>query len=405
MSSSKSYITCLRAAFALILPVVVISLWHSGYLSVIAQIALEQSHTRWLGFALVGCLIILEWRLLVTLSRLARAGGRMEVFSARESDPHEIARRHRFRFRLVAVALSALLTPILVEVVFRTFEIKPPPPARFPLLDCEEVDNSLNALGIREKWDSLPEGDRRLRIACLGDSMVYGFSVEPHESFCHLIETMLTTGWPEGVVTINMGYPGTSPRWQLRKYLALRETLRPDVVVHVVYPNDLGIYMHERLSDIYRIRDEDLWVGNRSYLLRYAERQIRYWLAWNKTIDYFRGGASSRERAEAWVRFKADVAACKAKVEEGGAVYALVLFPWLVRLDDYLLMDVHTEIGAFASQLGVPYLDLLELFAGRDAEALRISLANEHPNPTGHRLAAERIARFLQEEILPALTR
>jgi len=49
----------------------------------------------------------------------------------------------------------------------------------------------------------------------------------------------------------------------------------------------------------------------------------------------------------------------------------------------------------------VPYLDLLEVFAGRDAESLRVSPANEHPNAPAHRLAAERIARFLREEVLP----
>ena len=59
----------------------------------------------------------------------------------------------------------------------------------------------------------------------------------------------------------------------------------------------------------------------------------------------------------------------------------------------------------FASPLNVPYLDLLDVFAGLEAEALRASLANEHPNAAGHCLAADRIALFLREEIIPTLTR
>ena len=163
--------------------------------------------------------------------------------------------------------------------------------------------------------------------------------------------------------------------------------------------------MHTCLDEIYRIRDDDVWVGKTSYVLRFAETQIRYWLAWNKTIDYFRGGRTGAERAVAWAKFRVDIRACKAAAENGGAVYALVLFPWLVRLDDYLLTDVHEEMRRVASELDVPYLDLLEVFAGRDAEALRVSLANEHPNATGHRLAADRIVRFLREEVLPTLPR
>ncbi len=392
-----------RAVCALIMPAGVITLASTGHLGIVAQVASEHTYGKWLGLGLVACLVVLECRWLVTLARLVRAGGRPTVLATLDENPDELARRRRFRFRLVTLALSVLLTFGIAEVLFRALGITPPPPAQLPALDCEEVDNSLNALGLRETWDALPTDDARLRIACLGDSTVYGYSVEPYETFCHLLESLLEDEVPEGVVTINMGYPGTSPGWQLQRYLPLRETLRPDIVVHVAYPNDLGIDMHDLLSDIYRIRDQDLWVGDGSFVLRYAERQIRHWIAWNRTVDYFRGGNSPKERAVAWAKFKADVRACRSAVEEGGAEYALVLFPWLVRLDNYMLADVHATMRDFAGELGVPYLDLFEVFAGRDAGQLRVSLANEHPNPRGHRLAAERIARFLQEQVLPTV--
>jgi len=247
----------------------------------------------------------------------------------------------------------------------------------------------------------IPDDDRRLRVAFLGDSMTYGDGVEASDAFPRLVQEILTDAPPAGILTMNLGFRGTSPGWQLGEYLPLRDILAPDFVVQVVYPNDLGINIHYGLNDIYRLRDGDLWVGDWSYLLRYAERQVRYWGAWQRTMDYFRGGRDSAERTAAWAKFKSDVSACKAAVEQGGAVYALVLFPWLVRLDDYALTDVHATMREFALQLGVPYLDLLEVFAGRDAETLRVSLANEHPNALGHRLAAERIARFLRDGVLP----
>ena len=405
MRSWKQLSIYLRAASALLIPLVAAHLWYTGRLSVVAQIAREQAVGRWLGLAVAILLVVLEWRFLVTLSRLGRAGGRVRTFAALNSDPTELARRRRVTFRLTTVAMSTLAAFCVAEAMFRILGIEPPPPPPAVAAEWEAFDKSVNALGIREEWDVLASNDPRLRIAFLGDSITFGDNVERHQTFCHLTEDLLAADWPEGVVTINVGYRGTAPGRQLRKYLALRDALRPDVVVHVVYPNDLGINMHHLLDEIYRIRDDDLWVGGTSYVLRLAEHRIRTWVAWNKTVEYFRGGGSAAQRVEAWATFKRDVRACMGAIEQDGAVYSLVLFPWLVRLDDYMLTDVHVTMREFAIELGVPYLDLLEVFLGQGAGTLRVSAANEHPNKAGHRVAADRLARFLREQVLPTLKR
>ncbi len=389
------------ATAALVLPAGGWWFIHSVYSDVLLEWIDEWRLGWWLAATAACVLIIVEVRCLGTFFRLVMANGRMEAFNARLTNPLRIALRGRRRMRVAAVA-SAVLTAFLAsEVVFRVFDIRPPPSPQPAVADYLAVNNTLNAWGLREPWDSLPEADHRFRIVFLGDSIVFGYGIEREVSFCFLLGGMMATSRPEGVRTINMGYWGTAPAWQLEKYLELKDKIRAGVVVHVVYPNDLEIYMHRRLDEIYRIRDGDLCVGEASFVLRYAERTIRYWAAWKRTIDYLRGGRNSEERRRAWAKLKLDVRACRQVVEDGGASYALVLFPWLVRLDDYDLHDVHDTMRAFASELGVPYLDLLEVFAGRDAESLRVSLANEHPNALGHRLAAERIERFLRDEVLP----
>ncbi len=366
------------------------------------EVALAHRITAWLAYTLLGGLIVLECHWFVTLLRLLRAGGRASVYLARASDPDIIARRRQTRLQLAAVGLSTFATFAALEIVFRVANITPAPVAPEPFDESEAVDNALNRLGIREPWDTLAEDDPRFRLAFLGDSMTYAHSVDPRLGFCHLVEVSLREDkvrFPNGIVTINMGYPGTSPGWQRLKYVPLRDVLRPDVVVQVVYPNDLGIDLHTFLRGIHRIKDEGLWLGKRSYVLHYGEKQIRYWLAWNRTIDYFRGGRTDSERAKTWTRFTSDVRACKATIEAGGATYVLVLFPWLVRLDDYLLRDLHDKMRTFATELDVPYLDLFEAFAGHDAMSVRVSEANEHANAEGHRLAADRLVRFLREEV------
>lgn len=405
MSPLRSFTIYRCALSGFLLPTGLLAFSQTEYFDAFLDAAARRRLAWWVSLALCVSCIVLQMHYLATLARLVRAGGRIAVYNRMDSDPVEIARRRCFRFRAAAIVLSMLAAFGIAELGFRVLNIKPPPPAPLPRFDSEKVDNTLNALGIREPWDSLPEDDRRLRIAFLGDSMVYGYGVARHQTFCYMLEQMLAADSREGVAIINLGYVATSPGRQLPKYLALRETLHPDVVVHVVYPNDLGIELHKLLYRIHRIHDKELWFGTGSRVVHYAEKQVRYRLGWNDTIDYFRGGRNREERAKAWAKFKGNVRACKAAVEEGGAVYALVLFPWLVRLDDYLLTDVHRTMREFAAKLDVPYLDLLEVFAGRRAESLRVSLANEHPNVAGHRLAANRIARFLCEELSPRLDR
>jgi len=389
------------AVTALVLPAGGWWFLHSVYADVFLERIEEWRFGWWSAATAAFVMIIVEVLCLGTFFRLVLAHGRVDVFNARRADPTCLARRRRKRFGTAAAVSAVLVAFFIAELVFRVLNIRPPPLPSSASADYLAVDNTLNTLGIREPWNLLPEDDHRLRIVFLGDSIVYGDGIEREKAFCYLLEEMLASSWPGGVRTINMGYWGSAPGWQLEKFLALRDLIRPDVVVHVVYPNDLGIYMHRRLDEIYRIRDDVLWVGEGSYVLRYAERTIRYWTAWKRTIDYFRGGRTSEERRRAWANFREDVWACKRAVEERGATYALVMFPWLVRLDGYDLGDIHDTMREFASQLDVPYLDLLEVFAGRDAETLRVSPANEHPNALCHRLAAERIARFLRDEVLP----
>lgn len=354
----------------------------------------------WLALVTLGAA---EIRFVTTLAQLLLAGGSAARLIARRRDPLRRLRIRRIRFAVSAAALATVVAFILAEATFRVFHIQPDPVPQSQYDDDTRVDNTVNALGIREDWDTIAPDDPRLRIGILGDSIVYGYTVEREETFCHLLEGMLAPDVPGGVLTINLGLIASAPFQQVRLYRRLAGILRPDVVIHVLYPNDLGFPLHDSLVRIYRTRDERLWESTSSYVLRFAEEQVRYGLAWRSTVNYFRGGRTPIEREHAWEAFENSVRSCKDAVESGGAFYAIVFFPWLARLDDYLLYDVHARMREFTAELDVPYLDLLSVFEGRDALSLRVSVANEHPNPLAHRLAAQAIAQFVRKDVLPKL--
>jgi len=287
---------------------------------------------------------------------------------------------------------------MMLEGAFRLLDIDPmPSPHRFRAAKGDTI----NRLGIREPWDELDPADPTLRIAFLGDSITSGESVEPEQSFCHLVEGLVSPRCPGGVTTINMGDPGTSPSEQAERYEDLRWSIQPGVLVHVLHPDDLdGASTHRSLMEMHAIRDGDLWFGRFSYVLSYLERRVRYRAAMRDTLFSMRGGVSEEDRRESWAALKETVGQIKRMVESHQGRYVIVFHPWLFRLDDYPLVEEHRLMREFATQLGVPYLDLMEVYAGRDAESLRSGEGSELPNAAAHAMLANRIARFLTDDVL-----
>ncbi|MHC5110325.1 MAG: SGNH/GDSL hydrolase family protein [Planctomycetota bacterium] len=357
-------------------------------------------HAR--ALLVLAVVMIIYGRTLLTFARFTRAGYSLERYTAMMNDPEAWQRRRRRTFRLVAMGVAGIMALLFSELAFRVFDIRPPR-IHPPYLDHERSDNTRTALGIREPWDSLPLNDGRLRIGFVGDSLTYGQGVERDDAFPQLIEGLLNDRLDREIVTINFGEPGTDAETQLQIYQRLQPVLSPHIVVHVPYLNDLnaGMDAAAMLKSIYRIRDEELWLGNSSYLIRFVEKQIRFFIARRRTRAYFKGGRTPRDREKSWKLFDQQVADLKAEVEAGGTMYCMALFPCLLDLDDYWLTESHERMAKLAAGHDAPFLDLLDVFEGRNAVELRVNLGNEHPNAEGHLIAAKRITQWLAEEIIP----
>lgn len=333
----------------------------------------------------------------------AHSGGRASDGRARAAEPTVAgARRSRGRLWLLRLALclgSLAGTVVLLEGVLRTaYALGIMTPDDTESGEDETAAYERNELGIREPWDRVPGGEDAIRIAFLGDSFTFGYGVEAEQTFVHLLEKALNRGDRKRYVTINIGQPGTDAAAHARRYRRLKDTLRPDVVVHVLYCNDLGHDLQEELKAIHALLRERSPMAQRSCLWQFVEGHLRAPRVRRRTIAFYRGGDSPLKREHGWRHLRAGVEKVLAMAREDGTPYLLVLFPWLYSLDDYPLEDVHERLGGLSAELGVPFLDLLDTFRGRDARDVRVSATDEHPNPEGHRLAAEALARFLRVE-------
>jgi hypothetical protein len=76
----------------------------------------------------------------------------------------------------------------------------------------------------------------------------------------------------------------------------------------------------------------------------------------------------------------------------------VVTFPFLQHLGPgYEFRAVHAQLGKFWQELGVPHLDLLDLYEAHRNERLTVNSHDAHPNVRAHALAAEAILDFVRK--------
>ncbi len=311
---------------------------------------------------------------------------------------HNPKRLRVWALRLACVILTPLVTLVGLECVFRVFGLPPDPPVPAESYEnAAAVDDHRNRLGLRERWEDFPDDADAMRIAFLGDSITFGAGVEQEDCFVHQVELQLNASNSRRFVTFNMGLPGTDPTQQLDFYLRTRQALQPQLLIHVLYPNDLGHDLYDDLKRIHAMQNRrSIWAQEWRVWRLFEERRRSHEVR-QRTLDYFRGGSSPFQREQAWTGLKAAVQAIEDAAAQDHTVYAIVMFPWLYALEDYPLADVHQGVRQMASTWKIPFLDLLDAFKPYDARSLRISVIDEHPATAGHTIAAQAITKWLRE--------
>jgi len=303
----------------------------------------------------------------------------------------------------LAIFCAAVLFSFLAgEIVFRVFGLGPPrqPPAPGAESSGEGRKNSLGYRG--PEWPAEKEPGA-WRVLFLGDSFTYGKGIEEKGIFASVAGERLGEALNRKVEVLNLSRPG----WDTVDEIdALEKTglrYRPDLVVLVFFLND-ATHLDSNPVIAWRMNRE-IW--NRDGALNRVSRLydtldyvLRKKRVTEETIrDYRESYMGDAETTGRWER-------CQKAFERGrdlcaasGAKMAVVIFPMLIRLGpDYPFRDVHEQVRATCERLGLPVLDLLASFEGRDGPSLWISPENSHPGKEGHATAGRAIAVFLEKE-------
>jgi D-alanyl-lipoteichoic acid acyltransferase DltB (MBOAT superfamily) len=254
---------------------------------------------------------------------------------------------------------------------------------------------SINRWGMRDQDYEQTPRPGTFRVAVLGPSTVMGWGARDGETFEALLEARLNRERADAqhvrYEVLNFGVPGYQPPQQL---IAIEKALRfhPNTVFYVAAGREVS-----RAAD---------------YLVEVVRKGIAIPYAPLADIVKKAGLTPTQDEAAALRRLTpyreellgATYGQIVARTRSQGAVPVLVFLPQ-VRAGTW--QEETPEILRIARAAGFIVLDLSDVFAGEDLEAIRVAEWDDHPNAKGHRLLAERLYADLttRPDIIPGTSK
>lgn len=317
--------------------------------------------------------------------------------------------------KLALLCASLLMSLAVGEVALRIMiarGVVSLDPAAFPLVphrsapirsdnpvlfwELDPADSFINEDGFGDRKFERTRTPGTVRIVVLGDSVAFGYGVDPDESFPKALERELNSMQP-GHEVLNFGVGGYNTVQEVEFYRVKAREWKPDVILlsyvlnDAMKPGNVLVAVRDKANrakartprpkifDFVRLR------------LRPKERTHRGGPAAVYVHDHFKPGY--------WRELGAIFADLAALAESDGARVAIAIVPVLSHLGDYPFTAIHRRIASQARRSGFAVFDLLEDLRGRDASALRFSEADlTHPNAAGHAAIAYALAGHLARE-------
>jgi hypothetical protein len=295
---------------------------------------------------------------------------------------------------------------------------------------------TINAQGVRDDEPIGPKRANERRVVVLGDSIVLAVQVEFRDTFCERLEARLN-GRNDGrrYRVINAGVQGYGPMEEARFFETVASQFEPDLVLVATFvPNDAV----EAFDRAWRLDDSRSATAaaqaetqrrlrrivRRSMVLQIVNQRIgqlteRLHPAQQPSPDRRLLSYATPLRqdiAEGFGAASRAVARIAGRASAGGATIGLVLVPARFQLDaaDFgrirgdvtrlgFTMDVDAASHRFAATyrpLGLPVLDLLTPFRASPDPLGIFFQRTAHLTPTGHAVAADALAKFIDANAL-----
>ena len=243
------------------------------------------------------------------------------------------------------------------------------------------------------------------RIAAIGDSFTNAPLMQFDDAYPKRLERILNLNETDAAMkaeVINFGRRGAST---FREVGITRKALNyePDLILLEITLNDPALPGYSKR--VRQLFHHQLTVDARAHPV------FRYWRSFAFALTRLYNAESHRryisfhkdlfQDPDSWQRFANALAVIRQICNERRVPLVAVIFPFVhYPFDDtYPFLSVHTKIANYLDTIGVRHLDLFPAFAGISPERLVLSPhGDKHPNEIAHRIAAEHIYAWLENE-------
>ena len=306
------------------------------------------------------------------------------------------------------LGLAPRVVSIEIDQAWGQFVSSPDPLLRYvPKAGAGDI----NSFGFRDREFALDKPADVFRILVIGDSIAYGFCnprqpLRPDQTFSKQLEQRLNARRGNGprIEVLNLGVSGYDTTQEVRFLEVAGLQFIPDLVVLSYCLNDhwdasaelitllknpAGASQDRQSGSVAAADDLTRFFYLHSDLARLVVTRT-------KLLKSGRGEAGSH-------RVEKGLARLKTLSDTYGFPVAMVVFPWLENFERYPKQAEHDYALDQSRRRGFHTVDLLDPFrqaVGSQARRLLSPCENHHPNAEGHRIAAEVLEGFLQQEKL-----
>ncbi|HBL46249.1 MAG TPA: hypothetical protein DDZ90_22975, partial [Planctomycetaceae bacterium] len=287
-----------------------------------------------------------------------------------------------------------------------TFTLTPKP---LPLNRLAEtpwcVKYTHSSKGIRDREYSNEAPDGVMRIACVGDSFVFGEGVPIQKTISRQLESQLGKKYE----VINGGQVGANTMDELQILAAIAREADCHRAIFVFIPNDIPLHprLAERqkyINDLVQIRDQYLddyqknsWHGGYLKSVDLLTAPFEMDKIKRETVQWYLDSYNPEFNKENLRVFKETIQTIP-KIPGCRSVF--VIYPLMEGFEsEYPLKPIHDQVAAIAEQAGLPVLDLTSAFKGRNTSDLWVHATDHHPNGKANTIASKAIIEWLKQDV------